>query len=242
MKLLSKKNILITGGSRGIGRGIVSSLIEQGANVAFTYSSSASLANEIVKELNSSKNKCKAYQSDASILVECEKLVDDVLNDFGSIDVLINNASSFFKTDFLTHKDSDWKDLINSNLRGPFLLSKYFSEMLSKNNGSIINISDAMVNRGMKDYVIYSMAKAGLENLTKTLARELAPKIRVNAVAPGAILLPSDGSSQEDQLLKEIPLNRIGSERDISNAVFKLCEFSYMTGQILKIDGGRSLN
>ena len=131
---------------------------------------------------------------------------------------------------------------MNSNLRGPFLLSKYFSEMLSKNNGSIINISDAMVNRGMKDYVIYSMAKAGLENLTKTLARELAPKIRVNAVAPGAILLPSDGSSQEDQLLKEIPLNRIGSERDISNAVFKLCEFSYMTGQILKIDGGRSLN
>ena len=168
--------------------------------------------------------------------------VEQIDKKFGRLDVLINNASSFFKTDFLTHKDSDWRDLINSNLRGPFLLSKYFSEMLSKNNGSIINISDAMVNRGMKDYVIYSMAKAGLENLTKTLARELAPKIRVNAVAPGAILLPSDGSSQEDQLLKEIPLNRIGSERDISNAVFKLCEFSYMTGQILKIDGGRSLN
>ena len=92
MKLLSKKNILITGGSRGIGKGIVSSLIEQGANVAFTYSSSTSMANEIVKELNSTKSKCKAYQSDASVLVDCEKLVEDVLNDFGSIDVLINNA------------------------------------------------------------------------------------------------------------------------------------------------------
>ena len=114
--------------------------------------------------------------------------------------------------------------------------------MLMKSRGSIINISDAMINRGMKDYVIYSMAKAGLENLTKTLARELAPEVRVNAIAPGAILLPSDGSSQEEELLKEIPLNKIGTEKDISDAVIGLSKFTYMTGQILKIDGGRSLN
>ena len=106
----------------------------------------------------------------------------------------------------------------------------------------LINISDAMVNRGMKNYVIYSLAKAGLENLTKTLAREFAPEVRVNAVAPGAILLPSDGSSEEQELLNEIPLNRIGTERDISEAVLGLTKFSYVTGQILKIDGGRSLN
>ena len=99
-----------------------------------------------------------------------------------------------------------------------------------------------MINRGMKNYVIYSIAKAGLENLTKTLARELAPNIRVNAVAPGAILLPSDGSSQEADLINEIPLGRIGSEKDISDAVLGLTKFTYMTGQILKIDGGRSLN
>ena len=131
---------------------------------------------------------------------------------------------------------------MNSNLRGPFLLSRYCKEMLMNSRGSIINISDAMINRGMKDYVIYSMAKAGLENLTKTLARELAPEVRVNAIAPGAILLPSDGSSQEDELLKEIPLNKIGTEKDISDAVIGLSKFTYMTGQILKIDGGRSLN
>ncbi|MFL2736707.1 MAG: SDR family oxidoreductase [Gammaproteobacteria bacterium] len=127
-------------------------------------------------------------------------------------------------------------------MRGPFLLAKYNFEILSKNKGSIINISDAMINRGMKNYVIYSIAKAGLENLTKTLARELAPNIRVNAVAPGAILLPSDGSSQEADLINEIPLGRIGSEKDISDAVLGLTKFTYMTGQILKIDGGRSLN
>ena len=142
----------------------------------------------------------------------------------------------------VSHEESDWDDLINSNLRGPFLLSRYCKEMLMNSRGSIINISDAMINRGMKDYVIYSMAKAGLENLTKTLARELAPEVRVNAIAPGAILLPSDGSSQEDELLKEIPLNKIGTEKDISDAVIGLSKFTYMTGQILKIDGGRSLN
>ena len=155
---------------------------------------------------------------------------------------MVNNASSFFKTDVENHNDSDWDDLINSNLRGPFMLSRHCKKMLSESKGLIINISDAMVNRGMKNYVIYSMAKAGLENLTKTLAREFAPEVRVNAVAPGAILLPSDGSSEEQDLLNEIPLNRIGTEKDISEAVLGLTKFSYVTGQILKIDGGRSLN
>ena len=124
MKLLSKKNILITGGSRGIGRGIVSSLIEQGANVAFTYSSSASLANEIVKELNSSKNKCKAYHSDASVLVDCEKLVDDVLNDFGSIDVLINNAGITKDNLLMRMSEVDFDKVIKVNLNSVFNMTK----------------------------------------------------------------------------------------------------------------------
>ena len=234
---------LITGGAIRIGRDICKKFHENGYDIVCHFNKSETAANELKSELNEIRaDSCETICFDLNDHNDLENFVIEIKKKFNNLNVLINNASSFFKTDFLSHKDSDWKDLINSNLRGPFLLSKYFSEMLSKNNGSIINISDAMVNRGMKDYVIYSMAKAGLENLTKTLARELAPTIRVNAVAPGAILLPSDGSSQEDQLLKEIPLNRIGSERDISNAVFKLCEFSYMTGQILKIDGGRSLN
>ena len=218
---------LITGGAIRIGRDICKKFHENGYDIVCHFNKSETAANELKSELNEIRaDSCETICFDLNDHNDLENFVIEIKKKFNNLNVLINNASSFFKTDFLTHKDSDWKDLINSNLRGPFLLSKYFSEMLSKNNGSII----------------YSMAKAGLENLTKTLARELAPTIRVNAVAPGAILLPSDGSSQEDQLLKEIPLNRIGSERDISNAVFKLCEFSYMTGQILKIDGGRSLN
>ena len=176
------------------------------------------------------------------ILNQVEDLLEKINKNFHSLDLLVNNASSFFKTDLENHQDSDWDDLINSNLRGPFLLAKHCKKMLSESKGLIINISDAMVNRGMKNYVIYSMAKAGLENLTKTLAREFAPEVRVNAVAPGAILLPSDGSSEEQELVNEIPLNRIGTERDISDAVIGLTKFSYVTGQILKIDGGRSLN
>ena len=173
---------------------------------------------------------------------QVEELITKISNNFNSLDVLVNNASSFFKTDIENHDDSDWDDLTNSNLRSPFLLSRHCKKILSKSNGLIINISDAMVNRGMKNYVIYSMAKAGLENLTKTLAREFAPEVRVNAVAPGAILLPSDGSSVEEELISEIPLNRIGTEKDISEAVVGLTKFTYITGQILKIDGGRSLN
>ena len=130
----------------------------------------------------------------------------------------------------------------NSNLRGPFLISSFLKETISKNNGTIINITDAMVIRGMKDYSIYSAAKGGLETLTKSLARDLAPNITVNGVAPGAILLPSDGSANEDLLLSKIPLGRLGTEADIASAVFYLSKNKYITGQILRVDGGRSLN
>ena len=121
MKLLSKKNVLITGGSRGIGKGIVSSFINQGANVAFTYSSSSSLADEIVNNLNSSENKCKAYQSDASILVECEKLVDNVISDFGSIDVLINNAGITKDNLLMRMSEEDFEKVIKVNLNSVFI-------------------------------------------------------------------------------------------------------------------------
>ena len=122
------------------------------------------------------------------------------------------------------------------------IIVKYFVSCLKQNLGTVINLSDAMIIRGMKDYSIYSVAKGGLETLTKSLAKELAPEIRVNAVAPGAILLPSDGSSDEETLVSNIPLGRIGKEEDISSAVFYLSQNKYITGQILRVDGGRSLN
>ena len=240
---MTYKTALITGGAIRIGKDICKKLHENGYNIICHYNKSEIEAKDLLSELNKlRKGSCEIFSLDLNDLEQVEELVRKIDNNFNSLDLLVNNASSFFKTDIENHNDSDWDDLINSNLRGPFLLSRHCKKMLSASKGLIINISDAMVNRGMKNYVIYSMAKAGLENLTKTLARELAPEVRVNAVAPGAILLPSDGSSEEQELLSEIPLNRIGIESDISEAVVGLTKFSYVTGQILKIDGGRSLN
>ena len=240
---MTHKTALITGGAVRIGKDICQKLHANGYNIICHYNRSENEASELKASLNKlRKNSCEIYSFDLNNFREVRDFVEKIKGNFDSLDILINNASSFFKTDLISHEESDWDDLMNSNLRGPFLLSRYCKEMLMKSRGSIINISDAMINRGMKDYVIYSMAKAGLENLTKTLARELAPEVRVNAIAPGAILLPSDGSSQEEELLKEIPLNKIGTEKDISDAVIGLSKFTYMTGQILKIDGGRSLN
>ena len=240
---MTYKTALVTGGAIRIGKDICKKLHENGYKIICHYNKSEDAAKALKSELNESrKNSCEVFSLDLNNLNQVEDLLEKINKNFHSLDLLVNNASSFFKTDLENHQDSDWDDLINSNLRGPFLLAKHCKKILSESKGQIINISDAMVNRGMKNYVIYSMAKAGLENLTKTLARELAPEVRVNAIAPGAILLPSDGSSAEEELVNEIPLNRIGTERDISDAVIGLTKFSYVTGQILKIDGGRSLN
>ena len=238
---MSNKTALVTGGALRIGNKICKTLHADGYNIICHYNNSESAAEDLQSELNKlRKDSCKIIKFDLNNYENLEDFASKTQQLYKSLDLLVNNA--FFETNLINHKKTDWDDLINSNLRGPFLLAKYNFEILSKNKGSIINISDAMINRGMKNYVIYSIAKAGLENLTKTLARELAPNIRVNAVAPGAILLPSDGSSQEADLINEIPLGRIGSEKDISDAVLGLTKFTYMTGQILKIDGGRSLN
>ncbi len=240
---MSNKTALVTGGALRIGNKICKTLHADGYNIICHYNNSKSAAEYLQFELNKlRKDSCKIIKFDLNNYENLEDFAFKTQQLYKSLDLLVNNASSFFETNLINHAKTDWDDLINSNLRGPFLLAKYNFEILSKNKGSIINISDAMINRGMKNYVIYSIAKAGLENLTKTLARELAPNIRVNAVAPGAILLPSDGSSQEVDLINEIPLGRIGSEKDISDAVLGLTKFTYMTGQILKIDGGRSLN
>jgi pteridine reductase len=240
---MSNKTALVTGGALRIGNKICKTLHADGYNIICHYNNSESAAEDLQFELNKlRKDSCKIIKFDLNNYENLEDFAFKTQQLYKSLDLLVNNASSFFETNLINHAKTDWDDLINSNLRGPFLLAKYNFEILSKNKGSIINISDAMINRGMKNYVIYSIAKAGLENLTKTLARELAPNIRVNAVAPGAILLPSDGSSQEVDLINEIPLGRIGSEKDISDAVLGLTKFTYMTGQILKIDGGRSLN
>jgi len=237
------KTILITGGAIRIGKAICEKFHKEGFNILCHYNSSKKYAEELSEQLNNiRKNSCSIIQFDLNDIDKYPIFIKKVKQLSESIDVLVNNASAFYSSPLTNYKEGDWEDLHNSNLRGPFLISSLLRENIKSTKGCIINITDAMVLRGMKDYSIYSTAKGGLETLTKSLARDLAPEITVNGVAPGAILLPSDGSSNEDLLLSKIPLGRLGSEEDIASAVFFLSSNEYITGQILRVDGGRSLN
>lgn len=237
------KTIFITGGAIRIGKEICKRFHQEGFNIICHYNSSSSFANQLSEELNEiRKGSCELIQFDLNEINKYPDFIKKVKSLYESIDILINNASAFYSSPLNDYQEKDWDILHNSNLRGPFLISSLLKETISKNNGTIINITDAMVIRGMKDYSIYSAAKGGLETLTKSLARDLAPNITVNGVAPGAILLPSDGSANEDLLLSKIPLGRLGTEADIASAVFYLSKNKYITGQILRVDGGRSLN
>ena len=241
--ILMNKTILITGGAIRIGKAICEKFHKEGFNVLCHYNSSKKYADELAEELNSiRKNSCSIIQFDLNDIDKYPIFIKKVKQLSVSIDVLVNNASAFYSSPLDNYKERDWEDLHNSNLRGPFLISSLLRENIKSAKGSIINITDAMVLRGMKDYSIYSAAKGGLETLTRSLARDLAPDITVNGVAPGAILLPSDGSSDESLLLSKIPLGRLGTEEDIASAVFFLSTNEYITGQILRVDGGRSLN
>ena len=237
------KVVLVTGGAKRIGKSICKKFHENEFSIVCHYNSSEDEANNLKESLNSiRKDSVEIVQFDLNDINKYESFCESVIKKFGRVDVLINNASSFYSTPIFDNRQDAWDDLINSNVKGPHEIIKNLKENLKENLGVIINLSDAMIIRGMKDYSIYSIAKGGLETLTKSLAKELAPEIRVNAVAPGAILLPTDGSSNEEKLISTIPLGRIGNEEDISSAVFHLYKNKYITGQIIRVDGGRSLN
>ena len=245
MKLLSKKNVLITGGSRGIGKGIVNSLINEGANVAFTYSSSSSLADEIVNNLSSSVNKCKAYQSDASVLSDCEKLVDDVLNDFGSIDVLINNAGITKDNLLMRMSEDDFQKVIKVNLNSVFNMTKACLRHFLKNrHGSIINMSSVVGIKGNAGQSNYAASKSGIIGFSKSIALELGSRnIRCNVIAPGFIVTEMTDKLSEsvtEDWIKNIPLRRSGNPSDVANVcVFLASDLSsYITGQVINVDGG----
>jgi len=184
-------------------------------------------------------------QADLLNLDGLNSLVDETVRVFGRLDVLVNNASSFSPTPVGEITKKDWDDLIGSNLLAPLFLSQAAMPQLRANHGCIVNIVDIHADRPMKNYVVYSTAKAGLANLTRSLARELAPEVRVNGVAPGAITWPEDASWQDElarqRIINTVPLRRVGDPDDIARAVlFLVDEAPYVTGHILNVDGGRS--
>jgi pteridine reductase len=240
-----KKTIFITGGAKRIGKEIALNFKELGWNIIIHYNSSKEDAEDLANRINKDNpDSAKTVQGNLDVQKDIEKILNEVDGMFPTIDLLINNASTFYPTPIDEISEDHWEKLIGSNLKGPLFLIHGLKNELKKSQGSIINITDTNLTKGVANYSIYSAAKAGLEAITKGLARELAPEIKVNAIAPGAILEPPDISWSEEQknkVIENIPLKRMGSEKDISNAVKFLSYSKYITGQIIKVDGGRSL-
>ena len=240
-----KKRILITGAAKRIGKEIALSFFNKGWDIVIHYNSSKQEAEALADQMNSERNNsAMLVQANLDNANEVEMLVEKILSKNGSIDALINNASTFYPTPIGTFSEENWNALMGSNLKAPLFLIQSFYKELEKNKGFIINVTDINVDRALVNHSIYLAAKSGLQTLTKSLAKELAPNIRVNAIAPGAILEPPNTdwtAEQKNNIINAVPMKRMGTEKDIVDAAIYLSEAEYVTGQILNIDGGKSL-
>ena len=240
---MREKTVFITGGAKRIGASMANYFHERNYKVVFHYYKSKKEADNLSQELNEKEaDSCFTIQSDFSSQESIESTVNEFYKVSKEIDVLINNASSFYSTPIQNATEAQWKDLLDTNITTPLFLIKGFQEGLKRTKGSVINISDSLAPRGIKNFSLYSSAKGALEALTKSLAKELAPEVRINAVAPGIILWPENGEidEEENNILKKVDLGRAGNPKDISSAVYFLTEAKYITGQALRVDGGRS--
>ena len=240
------KVVLITGGAKRVGAAISRRLHAAGANLMLHYRASAGEARLLQAELNHTRAASVALiQADLLDVGKLPSLVEQTLSTFGRLDGLVNNASSFFATQVGDITPAAWEDLIGTNLRAPLFLSQAAAPALRRAQGAIVNITDIHAERPLKGYVVYSAAKAGLSGLTRSLARELAPDVRVNAVAPGPILWPDDGQFDElsrQRIVSHTPLKREGTPDDIARTVhFLLADASYVTGETIAVDGGRHM-
>jgi pteridine reductase len=242
---LAGKAALVTGGARRVGAAIVRRLHAAGASVLIHYRDSEADAVQLEAELNGLRPKsARRVKADLLAPIAPRALVAAASDAFGRLDVLVNNASSFFPVALGGIEASHWEELIGSNLRAPLFISQAAAAELAQREGAIVNIVDIHAERPLKGYPLYSMAKGGLAALTRSLALELAPKVRVNAVAPGAIAWPEDGQfapAERERIVASTPLGRTGSPHDIAQAVHFFACAPFITGQILAVDGGRSI-
>ena len=242
---LTGKVALVTGAARRIGAAICRCLQQHGANVVIHYRGSAEEADALCAELNANRpDSALTVQADLADTTALPALVQTVSNWHGRLDILINNASSFYPTPLGDVTEANWDELMGSNLKAPLFLSQAAMHKLRAAHGVIINIVDVHAQRPLRDHPVYGSAKAGLAMLTRSLAKDLAPEIRVNGVSPGAILWPEAGLSEQakETIVQQIPAGRSGSAEDIAGCVLYLArDASYVTGQIIAVDGGRSI-
>ena len=234
---------LVTGGSKRIGADIIRTLHPE-YNIVLHYLNSSAEAKVLQQALNQKRdNSCQIIQANLDIHQEVLNLAKQAQQLWGGINVLINNASQFFPTPIGNVSETDWDALMSSNMKAPFFLSQALAGELKKNNGNIINIVDIYSERPLREHSIYSMAKAGLKMMTESLAKELGPHVRVNAIAPGPILWPETSNEPaHDKIIQSTALKRQGSPKDIARTVqFLLQENVYITGEMIRVDGGRHL-
>jgi len=243
------KVVLITGASKRIGASVCKKFHENGFKVIIHYNQSSKEALRLAEDLNSIRLESAAtVNKDLSSENQVISLAQEAMECFGAIDVLINNASSFFPTPLGSVTSNQWHELLDLNLKAAFFLAQALSLPIQERKGAIVNLVDIYANKPLKHYPAYSISKAGVQAMTRALAIELAPTVRVNGVSPGAIIWPSEsGSTQSEvskkEIINNIPLGKTGSPSDIADAVFFLAvKATYITGEVLRVDGGRALN
>jgi pteridine reductase len=240
---LAGQAVLVTGAARRVGAVIAAALHAAGARVAIHYRSSQSDADALVARLNVERAaSARAYRADLADPAACDTLVMEVVRAFGRLDVLVNNASTFYPTPFGSITPDQFDDLVGSNLRAPLFLSQAAAPALAKHEGLILNIGDIHGLRPLAGHAVYSAAKAGLLMLTRSLARELGPAIRVNAIAPGPVMWPERGVDEglRERIIARTALKRAGSADDVAKAALYFATSApFVTGQVLAVDGGR---
>ena len=245
---MQNKVALVTGGARRVGAAITRALHAAGANVAIHFHRSHADAESLAAELELARpGSTFLVRGNLLHTNDLPRLVAETVARFGRLDVLVNNASSFYATPVGEITGAVWDDQVGTILKAPLFLSQAAADELKKARGAIVNIVDIHAARPLKNYVVYSIAKAGLEGLTKSLSRELGPEVRVNGVAPGAVLWPEDGahfnSADQQAIIEHSSLKRAGTPEDIAGTVkFLAFDAPYITGQIFAVDGGRSVN
>lgn len=240
---LSEKVVLVTGGAARVGAEIVRLFHSEGAKVIIHYRQSATEAKALAAELEQQRpDSSQCLAADLLDIQQIQKLITDAIGCFGQLDILVNNASTYYPTPVDQATGEQWIDLFGSNARAPFFLAQAAAAELTRQRGCILNLVDIHANRPNKNYPLYSMAKAANAMMVKSLARELAPEVRVNGVAPGAVLWPEHEINTEIQqsVLDRIPLRRLGSPEEVAKTLLFLAQSDYISGQIIAVDGGRS--
>lgn len=246
MKKSEDKVVLITGGSRRIGACTARYLHEKGMRIIIHYNKSSTDADKLEAELCEKRpDSAHLIQGDLINISSVKNLIRESVNKLGQLDALVNNASAFYPTPISSAKESHWDSLMDTNLKAPYFLAQATAPYLKKQHGAIINITDIYADRPLFEHSIYCATKAGLVSLTKSLATELGPEIRVNAVAPGAILWPEFDNDEisHQRMISRTPLKRPGEPEDIAKTIhFLLTSSNYITGQIINVDGGRTIS